>query len=130
VLTCNAYLTFIIASIHSHIKKYYLELHCASEDTLSRLSRLHLQSLAPINPHLARVEHKGPFSLCIIHKKGLGPSSGDINGLMMIGNTQPNTIDIFMQFFFTLRISNPRDLLRNRRYTDHYTKSIVIGKKG
>jgi hypothetical protein len=26
----------------------------------------------------------GPFSLCVIHKEGLCPSSGDINGLMMI----------------------------------------------
>jgi hypothetical protein len=25
----------------------------------------------------------GPFSLCVIHKEGLCPSSGDINGLMM-----------------------------------------------
>ncbi|RVE46587.1 hypothetical protein evm_008774 [Chilo suppressalis] len=32
-----------------------LELLCASEGTLSRWSRLHLQSLAPTNPHWARV---------------------------------------------------------------------------
>jgi hypothetical protein len=25
----------------------------------------------------------GPFSLCVIHKEGLCPSSGDINRLMM-----------------------------------------------
>jgi hypothetical protein len=25
-----------------------------------------------------------PFSLCVIHKKGLYPSSGDINRLMMM----------------------------------------------
>jgi hypothetical protein len=34
----------------------------ASEGTLSRWSRLHLQSLAPTNPHLARVVGYGPFS--------------------------------------------------------------------
>jgi hypothetical protein len=42
-----------------------------------------LQSLAPTNPHWARVVGYGPFSLCLIHKEGLCPSSGDINRLMM-----------------------------------------------
>jgi hypothetical protein len=62
---------------------YYLEFH-ASEGTLSRCSRLHLQSLAPIKPHWARVVGYGPFSLFVIHKEGLCPSSGDINWLMMM----------------------------------------------
>ncbi|RVE47979.1 hypothetical protein evm_007387 [Chilo suppressalis] len=31
---------------------------CASEGTLSRWSRQHLQSLAPTNPHWARVERR------------------------------------------------------------------------
>jgi hypothetical protein len=26
----------------------------------------------------------GPFSVCVIHKEGICPSSGDINGLMMM----------------------------------------------
>jgi hypothetical protein len=56
----------------------------ASEGTLSRWSRLHLQSLAPTNPHWARVVGYGPFSLWVIHKEGLCPSSGDINRLMMM----------------------------------------------
>jgi hypothetical protein len=56
---------------------------CALEGSLSRWSRLCLQSLAPTNPHLARVVGYGPFFLCIIHKEGQCPSSGDINGLMM-----------------------------------------------
>jgi hypothetical protein len=47
---------------------YYLELLRASEGTLSRWSRLHLQSLAPTNPHWARVAGYDPFSLCVIHK--------------------------------------------------------------
>jgi hypothetical protein len=51
--------------------------------TLRRRSWLHLQSLAPNNPHWARVVGYGPFSLCVIHKEGLYASSGDINGLMM-----------------------------------------------
>jgi hypothetical protein len=39
-----------------------------------------LQSLAPTNPHCARVVARyGPFSLCVIHKEGLCPNSGGIN---------------------------------------------------
>jgi hypothetical protein len=41
-------------------------------------------SIVPNNPHWARVVGYGPFSLCIIHKEGLCPNSGDINMLMMI----------------------------------------------
>jgi hypothetical protein len=63
-------------------KIYYLELFRASEGMLSRWSRLHLQSLAPTNPYWARVVVCGPFSLCVIHKECLCPSSRDINGLM------------------------------------------------
>jgi hypothetical protein len=48
------------------------------------LDRLQLQSLAPINPHWTRVVGYGPFSLCVIHKEGLCPSSRGINGLMMM----------------------------------------------
>jgi hypothetical protein len=54
------------------------------EGTLSRWSRLHLQWLAPTNPHWARVVGYGPFSLWLIHKEGLCPSSRDINRLMMM----------------------------------------------
>ncbi|RVE54543.1 hypothetical protein evm_000664 [Chilo suppressalis] len=43
-------------------KNYYLELLRASEGTLSRWSRLHLQSLAPTNPHWARVVRERAFS--------------------------------------------------------------------
>jgi hypothetical protein len=65
-------------------KPYHLELLRASEGTLSRWFRLHLQSLAPTNPHWARVVGYGPSSLWVIHKEGLCPSSGDSNRLMMI----------------------------------------------
>jgi hypothetical protein len=65
-------------------KIYYLELLRASEGTLSRWSWLHLQSLAPTNPHWARVVGYGPFSLWVIYKEGLCPSSGEINRLMMM----------------------------------------------
>jgi hypothetical protein len=61
---------------------YYLEL--IAKGTLSRWSRLDLQSLAPTNPHWACMVGYGPFSLCVIHKEGLCPSRGDINGLMMM----------------------------------------------
>jgi hypothetical protein len=40
---------------------------------------LHLQPLAPTNPHWAYVVSYGSFSLCVIYKEGLRPSSGDIN---------------------------------------------------
>jgi hypothetical protein len=66
---------------------YHLELLRASEGTLSPnglTSRLHLQSLAPTNPHWARVVDYGSFSLWVILKEGLCPSSGDINRLMMM----------------------------------------------
>jgi hypothetical protein len=62
----------------------YLELLRASEGTLSRLSRLYLQSLTSNNPLWARVVGSGPFSLCVIDKEGLCPSTGSINGLMMM----------------------------------------------
>jgi hypothetical protein len=50
---------------------------------LTAWSRLHLQSLVPTKPHWARVVGYGLFSLSVIHKEGLCPSSGDINRLMM-----------------------------------------------
>jgi hypothetical protein len=65
-------------------KIYYLELLRASKCTFSRWFRLHLQSLAPANPHWAHVVSYGPFSLCVIHKECLWPSSGSINRLMMM----------------------------------------------
>jgi hypothetical protein len=73
-----------VNGIKFHLVK--LKIYCllrASEGTLSRWSRLHLQSLAPTNPHWVRVVGYGPFSLCVIHKEGLCPCSGDINRLMM-----------------------------------------------
>jgi hypothetical protein len=42
-----------------------------------------LQPLTPTNPHCSVVGY-GPFSLWVIHKEGLCPSSGDINRLMMM----------------------------------------------
>jgi hypothetical protein len=57
-------------------KIYYLELLCASEGTLSHWSL--------INRHWARVVVYGPFSLCVLHKEGLCPSSGDINRVIII----------------------------------------------
>jgi hypothetical protein len=55
----------------------------ASEGTLSRWFRLRLQ-LAPTTPQRARVVGYVPFSLWVIHKEGLCPSSGDVNSLMMM----------------------------------------------
>jgi hypothetical protein len=72
-------------------KNYYLELLLASEGTLSRWSQLHLQSLAPTKPHWAHVVGYGPF-LCVIHKEGLCPTSGDINRLMMMMNRSRSSL--------------------------------------
>jgi hypothetical protein len=65
-------------------KLYCLELLRASEGTLRRWSRLHLQSLAPTNPHWAPVVGSCPVLLMVIHEKGLCPSSGVINRIMMM----------------------------------------------
>jgi hypothetical protein len=60
---------------------YYLEFLRASEGTLRRWFRLHLQVLTPTNPHWTRVMGYG--LLCVIHKEGLCLSSGDVNRMMM-----------------------------------------------
>jgi hypothetical protein len=51
-------------SVIEWVTKDYLELFRASEGTLSRWSRLHLQSFVPTNPHWARVVGYGRISLC------------------------------------------------------------------
>jgi hypothetical protein len=71
-------------ALDGYQKIYYLELLRASKGSLSCCSRLHLQSIAPTNPHKSRVVGYGPFSLCAIHKESLCPSNGDMNSLMMM----------------------------------------------
>jgi hypothetical protein len=61
-------------------KIYYLELRRASEGTLSRWSGC----IVSTHSQWVRVVGYGPFSLCVIHKEGLCPSSWDINRLMMM----------------------------------------------
>jgi hypothetical protein len=47
-----------------------------------------LKTLCQTNPHWARVVgYYSPFSLCVIHKEGLCPTSGDINRLMMMSSS-------------------------------------------
>jgi hypothetical protein len=58
----------------------------ASEDTLTRWAWLHLQSLAPTNPHRARVVDYGPFSLFVIHKQGLCPTKSNKYGSVTWNN--------------------------------------------
>jgi hypothetical protein len=73
-------------SLDGQPKNYYLGLLRASKGTLSRWSRLHLQSLAPTNPHWAHVVMaRSPYY--VIHQEGLCLSSGDINRLMMMMTT-------------------------------------------
>jgi hypothetical protein len=68
------------------LKNYYLVLLCAPEGTLSHWSWLHLQSLSHTNPHWACVVGYGPFSLSVIQKEGLCPSTGDLNRLIMMND--------------------------------------------
>jgi hypothetical protein len=57
---------------------YYIELTRASEGTLSRWFRLHLQSLVPRS--LARVMRYDPFSLCVILSKACAPAAETLIG--------------------------------------------------
>jgi hypothetical protein len=66
-------------------QKFILELLRASEGTLSRRDRLHLQSLAPTNPHCPSGGLWFVLLMCNL-KEGLCPISGDINRLMMMVN--------------------------------------------
>jgi hypothetical protein len=68
---------------------YYLELLHASEGTLF-LATVSKCRFTVVSPHQSALDPRGygPFSLCVIHKEGLCPCSGDINKLMMIINTQ------------------------------------------
>jgi hypothetical protein len=78
------------------LKIYYLKLLRVSEGLWSRL---YLQSLAPTNPYCARVVGYGTFSLWVIRKEYLCPSSGDINRLMMMIKVEYKLVkfDIFVQ---------------------------------
>jgi hypothetical protein len=71
-------------SLDGRPKIYYLELLRASEGTLSRWFRLHLQSLESHQPALGPRGEFCLFSLFVIHKEGLLPSGGDINRLIMM----------------------------------------------
>jgi hypothetical protein len=90
-------------------KIYYLEILRVLEGTLSRWSRLHLQSLALKNPHWACVVGYGSFSLCVLHKEGLCRSSGGINNLMMIYIVSLQSFSLSMHFYLsTCVIDCPR----------------------
>jgi hypothetical protein len=45
---------------------------------------MRLQSIAHTNLHWDRVVGYGPFSLCVIHKEGLCPSSGDFGWIIIL----------------------------------------------
>jgi hypothetical protein len=56
--------------IYGRLKIYYSKLLRVSEDTLSRWSRIHLQSLAPTNPNWSREVGYGTFFLFVIYNEG------------------------------------------------------------
>jgi hypothetical protein len=82
---------------------YNLELLRASEGTLSRWSRLHLQS--PTNPHWVRVVGYGPFSLRVIHKESLCPAVGALTDDEDDGTYQTPTLIALIVSGVTLRKS-------------------------
>jgi hypothetical protein len=64
-------------------KIYYLDLLHASECTLA----VGLGCIAVVSthtPHWARVVGYGPFTLCVIQRKGRAPALGMMSRLMMI----------------------------------------------
>jgi hypothetical protein len=73
-------------------KKKYRKYLRASEGTLVSAAF----AVVSTNPHWDRVVGYGPFYLCIIHNKGLCPSSGDINRLMMM---MKNSTDVTLSNF-------------------------------
>jgi hypothetical protein len=82
-ININMEVIYLSVDLYSRHQRVDLGDLRALEGTLSRWSRLHLQSLAHANSHWARVVGYGSFSLRIIHKEGLCPSSRDINKLTM-----------------------------------------------
>jgi hypothetical protein len=114
-------------SVIGWVTKYLLS-RTLSEGTLSRWSRLELQSLAPTNPHWARVVGYGPFSLCVIHKEGLCPSNGDTNRLMMRAHTGClfklwlwDIFDLFVTLLVTLIVS----ILCAKGATNDWTNCVI-----
>jgi hypothetical protein len=81
-----------LSTIGPKPKIYYLELFCASEGTLSRWSRLHLQSSAPTNRTGPAWVHGEPLPLGVIHKESLC-RSGDINRLMIMKDFVGSTVN-------------------------------------
>jgi hypothetical protein len=69
-----------VLSIIWMTKIYYLELLRALEGTLSRWSRLHLQSLVPTNPHWARARVLARFPLCVSIRTACAPAVGTLIG--------------------------------------------------
>jgi hypothetical protein len=81
----------------AEVKQRWSVLGWVTKNLLSRVSPCfgrHVKPLVPNafevvsthQPALGPVVSYGPLSLCVIHKEGLCPSSGDINRLMMIHN--------------------------------------------
>jgi hypothetical protein len=87
---------YIINSAIAEVKQRWSVIGWVTKKLLSRAPPCfgrHVKSAAfavvntLTNPHWALVVGYGPFSLCVIHKEGLCPSSGDVNRLMMMMKT-------------------------------------------
>jgi hypothetical protein len=66
-------------------------------------------TLAPTNPYWAHVVDYGPVSLCVIHKEGLCPSSGDINRMKMIMNMFKGEEEVGLRKYGSCETSYERD---------------------
>jgi hypothetical protein len=105
--------------LSSKFQSYRLLL--ALEGMLSRWSRLHLQSLAPINPRWARVVSYNPFSCCVIHKEGLCPSNRDFNRLMIIMMINKFCTNFIMDHFR----SQGEMKYSNLQFIDYFIPKII-----
>jgi hypothetical protein len=83
----NSVVDFFFTDVHRLPKSKKEDMVVSPSPCFGRhVKLLVLAAFAVVNthlPHWTRVVGYGPFSLCIIDKEGLCPSSGDINGLMM-----------------------------------------------
>jgi hypothetical protein len=90
-LDCSAVSTFRHAI--AEVKQCWSVIGWVTKNLLSQAPPCFGRHVKPLVPaafavvsthHWASVVGYGPFFLCVVHKEGLRPSSGDINSLMVI----------------------------------------------
>jgi hypothetical protein len=73
---------------------------------------------SPTNPHWARVVGYGPFSLCVLHKEGLCPSSGSDDDVCSGFVTEIMSISVQKMFIYlkTIYVFNESSIFTNLFY--------------